>query len=115
MGRKWAIICLSVCHAKFLIHTLDSVWHGGTHGEAELLKACYVNSLSLANEAHCRSIAFPGISTGVYGYPALEAAQIAVAMVGQWTSAFPAEVIFCCFSESALEIYQKTLLKMKAL
>ena len=95
--------------AKFVIHTPGPVWHGGTHGEAELLKACYSNSLSLANEAHCRSIAFPGISTGVYGYPALEAAQIAVETVCQWPQNLPEDVIFCCFSDVALTIYREIL------
>jgi len=79
------------------------------------LKAYYVNSLSRANEAHCRSIAFPGISTGVYHFPAQEAAQIAAETVGQWMQALPEEVFFCCFSESALKIYRETLLKIKAL
>jgi O-acetyl-ADP-ribose deacetylase len=79
------------------------------------LKAYYGNSLSLANKALCRSIAFPEISTGVYGYPAREAAQIAVETVCQWTQNLPEEVIFCCFSESALVICRETLLKMKAL
>jgi len=95
--------------ARHVIHTPGPVWHGGARGEAELLHTCYVNSLTLANEARCRSVAFPGISTGVYGYPKREAARIAVAAVREWAGEFPHEVIFCCFSEEMLAIYQEIL------
>jgi len=95
--------------AKYVIHTPGPVWRGGTHGEPELLRACYINSLRLAAEAKCRSIAFPGISTGVYRYPKREAAEIAVAAVRSWTAAFPCEAVFCCFSEEMLEVYREIL------
>lgn len=94
--------------AKFVIHTVGPVWHGGTHGEPELLAACYRNSLQAA--AHdARSIAFPCISTGVYGYPVELAARIAVNTV---SSVLPElgsvrEVIFCCYSASDFAVYQK--------
>ncbi len=95
--------------AKYVIHTPGPVWHGGNHGEAELLQACYVNSLALANEAHCRTVAFPGISTGIYRYPKREAAQIAVKAVREWQKEFPKEIIFCCFSDEILTIYNELL------
>ena len=95
--------------AKFVIHTPGPVWHGGAHGEAGLLKACYANSLTLAAENRCRSVAFPAISTGVYGYPRRAAAEIAVSMVREWRGELPHEVIFCCFSAADLELYQELL------
>lgn len=91
--------------AKFVIHTPGPVWHGGTRGEAELLASCYRNSLKLAAEAGCRSIAFPGISTGVYGYPAEAAARVALDTVRSWRQELPEEALFVCFSSSALRIY----------
>jgi len=95
--------------ARYVIHTPGPVWHGGSRGEAELLRACYLNSLALAEEARCCSIAFPGISTGVYGYPWREAALIAVAAVRAWTGGLPREAIFCCFSEEMLAVYREIL------
>lgn len=95
--------------AKFVIHTPGPVWHGGTHGEPELLRNCYINSLQLAVENHCQSIAFPSISTGVYRYPKQDAAEIAVAVMREWTEVLPSEVIFCCFSYVDLKIYQAIL------
>ena len=95
--------------AKFVIHTPGPVWHGGTHGEAELLASCYRSSLALAAEKSCGSIAFPCISTGVYGYPAEAAAQIAVRTVREWNEAFPREAIFVCFGDRDLRIYAALL------
>ena len=95
--------------AKFVIHTPGPVWHGGTRGEAELLASCYRNSLALAAEKSCGSIAFPCISTGVYGYPAEAAAQIAVRTVRDWNEAFPREVVFVCFGDRDLRIYEALL------
>ena len=94
---------------RYVIHTPGPVWHGGTHHEAEKLADCYRNSLSRAAEKQCRVIAFPCISTGVYRFPAESAAEIAVGTVRNWTEAFPEEVIFCCFSERDLRIYEKLL------
>ena len=86
--------------AKFVIHTVGPVWRGGGRGEAELLAGCYRKSLMLAAERTLRTIAFPSISTGIYGYPIEEAAKIAVetvsAEIGRMND--PPEVIFCCFS-----------------
>ena len=95
--------------AKFVIHTPGPVWYGGSSGEAELLASCYRNSLALAAEAGCRSIAFPGISTGVYGYPREQAAQVALGVVRAWREALPEEAIFVCFSDADLEVYRKLL------
>jgi O-acetyl-ADP-ribose deacetylase len=64
--------------ARYVIHTVGPVWHGGNRGEAETLAACHTNALALADELGCRSVAFPAISTGIYGYPIAEAAAVAV-------------------------------------
>ena len=95
--------------ARFVIHTPGPVWRGGGHGEADLLRSCYRNSLTLAEENSCRVVAFPGISIGVYGYPLEEAVEIAVGTVGAWGGALPEEVIFCAFSERVLAAYEKAL------
>lgn len=97
--------------AKFVIHAVGPVWRGGNHGEAGLLASCYRNSMKLAAENHCRSIAFPSISTGAYGYPVEQAAAIAVATVREMLadeSGIEA-VLFCCFSERDLDVYNKLL------
>jgi len=97
--------------AKYVIHTVGPIWHGGTQGEPELLKNCYRHSLQLAVDAGVRSIAYPAISTGVYGYPADAAAIIAVDSVRTFcTQKTPIEeVIFCCFSQRDLRIYEALL------
>ena len=92
---------------RFVIHTPGPVWHGGNRGEAELLGACYRNSLRLAAKNGCASIAFPAISTGVYRYPKREAAQIAVETVRAWDETLPERVVFCCFSAEDLVIYRQ--------
>ena len=93
--------------AKFVIHTPGPVWHGGNHNEAELLKNCYLNSLALAKENNCKTVAFPCISTGVYHFPKEQAAQIALETVLSNITAPIEKVIFCCFSDSDAEIYRK--------
>jgi len=94
---------------KFVIHTPGPVYEDGAHGEAHLLASCYENSLRRAAENHCASVAFPCISTGIYGYPLREAAQIAVATVRAWRAELPQKVIFCCFSGRDLAVYQEIL------
>jgi O-acetyl-ADP-ribose deacetylase (regulator of RNase III) len=93
--------------AKFVIHAVGPVWQGGRHGEPELLGSCYRQSLSLAREHRLSSIAFPCISTGVYGYPLAAAAEIAVASVREHSG--PVQVLFCCFSAQALSVYERLL------
>lgn len=97
--------------AKFVIHTVGPVWRGGTHGEPELLASCYRNSLRLAAEHDAHSIAFPCISTGVYGYPAELAARITVETINSSLPQLDSirEVIFCCFSAGDFTIYRKLL------
>jgi O-acetyl-ADP-ribose deacetylase len=97
--------------ATFVIHTVGPVWHGGAGGEPELLASCYRRSLELAAGHNLDSIAFPCISTGVYGYPVEAAAKIAVTTVRAFTlqSAVIQAVTFCCFSPGDLKIYQQLL------
>ena len=102
--------------AKSVIHTVGPVYRDGQHGEPERLAACYRNSLALAAENGCKSIAFPCISTGVYGYPIEDAAKIAVGVVREFSSraenpgnAEEMEVIFCCFSERDKRVYENLL------
>jgi len=86
--------------AKYVIHTVGPVWRGGQHNEAELLAACYRHSLNLAVEHGLRTIAFPAISCGVYGYPISEACQIAAAEVSNFLAKDETleKVIFSCFN-----------------
>lgn len=94
--------------ARHIIHTVGPVWHGGSQGEAELLAACYRNSLVVARTTGCHRIAFPGISTGVYGYPSDQACAVALATVRSACTGLD-EVIFCCFSDQHLAEYQRAL------
>jgi O-acetyl-ADP-ribose deacetylase (regulator of RNase III) len=97
--------------AKHVIHTVGPVWRGGVGGEADLLASCYRRSLTLAGAIGLRSIAFPSISTGIYGYPVELAAQVAVATVRSTLPEFDSieEVVFCCFSVADLSIYRGLL------
>ena len=97
--------------AKFIIHTVGPVWQGGGHGEADLLASCYQASLNLAQTRGVRSLAFPCISTGVYGYPADQAAAIALKTVRATLPSTPGieQVIFCCFLERDWKLYENLL------
>lgn len=94
--------------ARFVVHTVGPVWHGGANGEPELLASAYRRSLEVAGANGVTSIAFPGISTGVYGYPAAQAAEIAVTTVRATLLTVPTlqQVVFCCFSDRDLSLYQ---------
>lgn len=96
---------------RFVIHTVGPVWYGGGVGEADQLASCYRNSLQVAVTNGCRSVAFPSISTGAYGYPLPAATEIAVRTVRDCLASEPnaPEVIFCCFSPEALALYQTAL------
>ena len=98
--------------AKFVIHTVGPVWHGGNAGESAQLASCYRRCLEVAHENGVRTIAFPAISTGVYGYPIEEATKIAVKTCKDFLkdSSFSIEVIYCCFSEHDLSVYKKYVL-----
>ena len=91
--------------ARHIIHTVGPVWHGGKANEPELLARCYRNSLALAARQGLQSIAFPAISTGVYGYPRPQAAEIAVREARAHADALD-RVIFCCFDKATADLYR---------
>ncbi|MDA8130657.1 MAG: macro domain-containing protein [Elusimicrobia bacterium] len=96
--------------AKYIIHAVGPAWSGGGEGEAGLLRSCYLNALALAREKGLSSIAFPCISTGIFGYPRREAAGIAVAAVREFLKGgYPLEVVFCCFLPEDLAVYEGLL------
>jgi len=93
--------------AKFVIHTVGPVWHGGGRREPELLASCYRRSIEVASANGIRTLAFPSISTGVYGYPIELAADVAVATVRSTVAELATieDIVFCCFSASDLAVY----------
>lgn len=97
--------------ARHVIHTVGPIWQGGMSNEPATLASCYRRCLILAVANGIKTVAFPSISTGVYGYPIEQAVPIAVATVREWTKTNPGveEAIFCCFSERDLKIYQREL------
>lgn len=102
--------------AGHIIHTVGPVWRGGNNGEPELLASCYRNSLELARHNGLRSIAFPAISTGIYGYPMADAARVAAETVGQILrkdlGAFD-RVVFVCFDDKAAAIYSAEVARQR--
>jgi len=98
-------------NAKYVIHTVGPVWKDGINDEHQLLASCYQKSLSLAGEKRARSIAFPGISTGVYGFPKDQAAMIAVTEVKRYIAKheYPEKIIFVAFDNETLNIYQQLI------
>ena len=95
--------------AKWIFHAVGPVWRDGSNGEEGLLESCYVRCLALAEEHRCTSMAFPAISTGIYGFPKERAAQIAVAAVRAHQAVSVERVIFCCFDEATAKIYEETI------
>jgi O-acetyl-ADP-ribose deacetylase len=97
--------------ARYVIHAVGPVWRGGGSGEAELLAGCYRRALELAEAHGISSIAFPAISTGIYGYPKEEAARVALTSVRETVTKAPSvqRVIFCCFDRETADIYRSLL------
>ena len=97
--------------ATHVIHTVGPIYQGGHSNESALLRSCYLESLRLALEAGAESVAFPCISTGVYGYPKGAASEIAVSEVTAWLSSheLPREVVFCCFDTENARLYRRAL------
>ncbi|MEM1271071.1 MAG: O-acetyl-ADP-ribose deacetylase [Bacteroidota bacterium] len=102
--------------ARHVIHTVGPVWRGGRHDEPHLLSLAYKNSLLLARSMHLQTLAFPAISTGVYGYPIEQAAEIAVWETTQFTRAedYPEHVIHVCFSEHDRNVFERALRRVEA-
>jgi len=96
--------------ARHVIHCVGPVWHGGKRGEPEALASCYRNALRLAGEHSLKSIAFPAISTGAYGYPLEPATRIAVREAREFGKTDPdLHILFCCFSKADAQVYRKVL------
>lgn len=94
--------------ARYVIHTVGPVWSGGESDEDSLLRSCYRRSFEVAREHDARSIAFPAISTGVYGFPAERAAGIAVAEMRRWEDDFE-RIVACCFTQQDASLYRDLL------
>jgi len=97
--------------AKYVIHTVGPIWSGSNQGEAELLENAYLNSLKLANKHLLHSVSFPNISTGVYGFPKVLAAEIAFKKVKEFMAVndLPSQVIFVCFDDKNYAIYNNLM------
>ncbi len=99
--------------ARHIIHTVGPVWRGGSHGEPALLASCHRRSLELAAAHGLATIAFPAISTGIYGYPVADAAAVAVREVLSWSGPLPHDVTFCTFGADATLAYERELANWK--
>jgi len=98
-------------NAKWVIHTVGPIWAGGNEHEDDLLRNAYFNSLELALEYKVKSIAFPAVSTGIYGFPKEDAARIAISSMRQYEDRFR-EIVCCCFSRGDKLLYEKLLFAM---
>ena len=105
------ITCGYKLPAKFVIHTVGPIWRGGLNGEPESLASCYCSCFELVAAQHLKTIAFPAISCGVYGYPVAEAAKIAVieALAGSKGTTTLEKVVFCCFSDEIFRAYNEAI------
>lgn len=92
---------------RFIIHTPGPIWHGGSHGEKELLQSCYRRSMELAVENGCRSMAFPLISSGIYGYPKDEALKVAVETIGETLKEHDLDVFIVAYDERTMSLCRK--------
>jgi O-acetyl-ADP-ribose deacetylase (regulator of RNase III) len=99
--------------ARYVIHTVGPVWHGGQHNEEYLLSSCYQKSFAIAKDYNLTSIAFPGISTGVYGFPKQPACKIALLAMIEHEAEFE-KIIACCFSAQDKQLYSLTYQQLKA-
>lgn len=99
--------------AKYIIHTVGPVWQGGEKDEKDLLKKCYINSMSLADKMKLSTIVFPNISTGIYGFPKYEAAEIAINSVREYAAKRTniQRIIFCVYNDDNYRIYNELLIK----
>jgi len=97
--------------ARWVIHTVGPVWQGGEKAESDLLKNCYLNTFQLALDNNITTIAFPGISTGIYGFPKVDAARIALNTMLKYESQFK-KIIACCFCSEDSEIYRNELMNI---
>ena len=95
--------------AKYVIHTVGPIWRGGMYGEEMALRSCYLRCMNLAAEHGCKSIAFPAISTGVYGYPVQEASRVAVSVIAEFVGFSDAIKHMClvCFDDMVYDAYVK--------
>ena len=91
--------------SKFIVHAVGPIWQNGNQNEEKLLRSCYIQSLSIANQERCESIAFQAISTGVYNFPKKLAAKIATGVAQTWSETYPTRIIFCCFDNENMKIY----------
>src|SRR5690554_610202 len=101
--------------AKYVIHTVGPIWRDGKNNEQDMLANCYRNSLKLGVKNNCKTIAFPNISTGVYGYPKREAAQVSVQTVHEFLQSNPEikEVVFVCFDDENYQLVSEEISKIK--
>ena len=101
--------------ARYIIHTPGPVWHGGSHGEAELLASCYRSCLTLAREYGCKTVDFPSISTGVYHFPLEQAAEIAISTIAEFLETAPElqQVRMVCFDERTKAHYDRALARLE--